>query len=150
LGDFNAGPGLTDATGRIGTAPNLAEPGKRPLSSMCPVILVQDGSVFLVSGSPGGRTIPSTVLDTVLNVVDFGMDAKGAVDASRFHHQWLPDQLQVEASLPATTKEALQAMGHVLKEVARQGCAQVILVRNGHAEGAADIRRWSDSGVAVE
>jgi gamma-glutamyltranspeptidase/glutathione hydrolase len=150
MGDFNAGPGLTDATGRIGTAPNLAEAGKRPLSSMCPVILVKDGSVLLVSGSPGGRTIPSTVLDTVLNVVDFGLDAKGAVDAPRFHHQWLPDQLQVEASLPGTTKEVLQAMGHVLKEVARQGCAQVILVRNGQAAGAADIRRWSDSGVAVE
>jgi gamma-glutamyltranspeptidase/glutathione hydrolase len=150
LGDFNAGPGLTDATGRIGTAPNLAQPGKRPLSSMCPVILVQDGSVLLVSGSPGGRTIPSTVLNTVLNVVDFGLDAKGAVDAPRCHHQWLPDQLQVEAGLPMATQAALQAMGHTLKVVKKQGCAQVILVRNGHAEAAADTTRWSDSGVAVE
>jgi len=86
----------------------------------------------------------------LLNAVDFGLDAKDAVDAPRFHHQWLPDQLQVEASLPATTKEALKAMGHVLKEVTKQGCAQVILVRNSQAEGAADITRWSDSGVAVE
>jgi gamma-glutamyltranspeptidase/glutathione hydrolase len=150
LGDFNAGPGLTDATGRIGTAPNLAQPGKRPLSSMCPVILVKGDSVLLVSGSPGGRTIPSTVLDTVLNVVDFGMDARGAVEAPRFHHQWLPDQLQVEEGLPIVTQAALQAIGHTLKVVQRQGCAQVILVHNGHAEGAADTTRWSDSGVAVE
>src|SRR5512133_2863900 len=150
LGDFNAGPGFTDATGRIGTAPNLAQPGKRPLSSMCPVILVQDGAVFMVSGSPGGRTIPATVLNTVLNVVDFGTGARAAVDAPRFHHQWLPDRIQVEASLPVATQDALKAMGHELKVVAKQGCAQVILVRNGQAEGAADTKRWSDSGVAVE
>jgi gamma-glutamyltranspeptidase/glutathione hydrolase len=150
LGDFNAGPGLTDATGRIGTAPNLAQPGKRPLSSMCPVLLVQNNSVLLISGSPGGRTIPSTVLGTVLDVVDFGMDARAAVEAPRFHHQWLPDQLQVEAAMPGTTRAALQALGHALKVVQKQGCAQVILVRKGRAEGAADTSRWSDSGVAVE
>jgi gamma-glutamyltranspeptidase/glutathione hydrolase len=150
LGDFNAVPGLTDATGRIGTAPNLAQPGKRPLSSMCPVILVQAGAVFMVSGSPGGRTIPSTVLNTVLQVVDFGLDARAAVDAPRFHHQWLPDRLQVEADLPVAAKEALKARGHVLKEVARQGCAQVILVQDGVPRGAADAKRWSDSGVATE
>lgn len=150
LGDFNAVPGLTDATGRIGTAPNLAQPGKRPLSSMCPVILVRDGTVLMVSGSPGGRTIPATVLGTVLNVVDFGMDARAAVDAPRFHHQWLPDRIQVEADLPSATQAALQAMGHTLKEVKKQGCAQVILVRQGQAEGAADTKRWADSGVAVE
>lgn len=135
LGDFNAGPGLTDAAGRIGTAPNLARAGKRPLSSMCPVILVKDGAVFMVSGSPGGRTIPATVLGTVLNAVDFGMDARAAVDALRFHHQWLPDRIQVEAHLPPATQAALKAMGHTLKEVKKQGCAQVILVRNGQPEG---------------
>jgi len=150
LGDFNAGPGLTDAAGLIGTVPNLAQPGKRPLSSMCPVILAQGGRVLLVSGSPGGRTIPSTVLNTVLNVVDFALDARSAVDAPRFHHQWLPDRIQVEADLPAATQTALKAMGHALKEVKKQGCAQVILVRGGHPEGAADTRRWPDSGVASE
>jgi gamma-glutamyltranspeptidase/glutathione hydrolase len=150
LGDFNAAPGMTDATGRVGTVPNLAQRGKRPLSSMCPVILVKEGAVLMVSGSPGGRTIPATVLNTVLNVVDFGMDARAAVDAPRFHHQWLPDQIQVEVDLPLTTKAALKAMGHVLKDVEKQGCAQVILVRNGRAEGAADTKRWSDSGAVAE
>jgi len=150
LGDFNAGPGLTDATGLVGTAPNLAQPGKRPLSSMCPVILVKDGTVLLVSGSPGGRTIPSTVLNTVLGVVDFGRDAQAAVDAPRLHHQWLPDELQVEETLPAATQAALKAMGHTLKVVKKQGCAQVILVRNGVAAGAADTLRWPDSGAVME
>ena len=150
LGDFNAAPGLTDNQGRIGTQPNSAQPGKRPLSSMCPVILVKDGAVFMVSGSPGGRTIPATVLNTVLGVVDFGLDAQAAVDAPRIHHQWLPDQILVEESLPMATMDALKAMGHVLKTSKQQGCAQVILVRNGRAEGAADTRRWADSGAVME
>ena len=150
LGDFNAGPGLTDTKGLIGTAPNLAQPGKRPLSSMCPVILVKDGAVFMVSGSPGGRTIPSTVLNTILNGVDFGLDAQAVVDAPRFHHQWLPDRILVEADLPAPTKAALKVMGHTLKEVPMQGCAQVILVREGQPRGAADTRRWPDSGAVAE
>ncbi len=150
LGDFNAGPGLTDAQGLIGTVPNLAQPGKRPLSSMCPVILVKDGAVLLVSGSPGGRSIPSTVLNTVVNVVDFDMDARAAVDSPRFHHPWLPDRIQAEADLPVATKAALKAMGHVLKEVKKQGCAQVILVRGGRVEGAADTKRWADSGAVAE
>lgn len=150
MGDFNAVPGLTDATGRIGTAPNLAQPGKRPLSSMCPVILVKDGAVFMVSGSPGGRTIPSTVLNTVLNVVDFGLGPQAAVDAPRFHHQWLPDRIQVETGLPAATREALTTLGHALKDVPKQGCAQVILVKQGIARGAADATRWPDSGAVAE
>ena len=150
LGDFNAAPGLTDATGHIGTAPNLAQPGKRPLSSMCPVILVKEGAVFMVSGSPGGRTIPSTVLNTILQVVDFGQEAQAAVDAPRFHHQWLPDRIQVEAGLPAPTRDALTALGHALKEVPKQGCAQVILVKHGIAQGAADATRWPDSGAVLE
>jgi len=111
---------------------------------------VKDGTVFLVSGSPGGRTIPSTVLATVLNAVDFGLDAQAAVDAPRVHHQWLPDRIQVEADLPEATRDALRAMGHALKEVKQQGCAQVILVRDGEAQGAADTKRWPDSGVAAE
>jgi gamma-glutamyltranspeptidase/glutathione hydrolase len=90
------------------------------------------------------------VLNTVLNVVDFGLDARATVDAPRFHHQWLPDRIQVEAALPAATKEALKSLGHTLKAVKQQGCAQVILVRNGQAEGAADTLRWSDSGAVAE
>jgi gamma-glutamyltranspeptidase/glutathione hydrolase len=96
MGDFNAGPGLTTSEGLIGTAPNLAQPGKRMLSSMTPTILVKDGKLFMVTGSPGGRTIINTVLLTILNAVDFGMNAQEVVDSGRFHHQWLPDRLIYE------------------------------------------------------
>ena len=78
------------------------------------------------------------------------MAARGAVDAPRFHHQWLPDRIQVEAALPAATREALQAMGHTLKEVQTQGSAQVILVRGGQAQGAADTERSPDSAAVSE
>src|SRR5215472_15290476 len=88
MGDFNAGPELTNEQGLIGTKPNLAEPGKRMLSSMSPTILTKDGKLFMVTGSPGGRTIINTVLETIVDAVDFGMNAQDAVDAARFHHQW--------------------------------------------------------------
>ncbi len=81
MGDFNAGPGLTTAKGSIGTEPNLAAPGKRMLSSMTPTILAKDGKLFMVTGSPGGRTIINTVLETIVDVVDFGMNAQESVDA---------------------------------------------------------------------
>ena len=96
MGDFNGAPDLTDETGLIGTEPNLAAPGKRMLSSMTPTIVAKDGELFMVTGSPGGRTIINTVLQTILNVVDHGMNAQAAVDAGRVHHQWLPDQLRYE------------------------------------------------------
>src|SRR5262245_1087591 len=104
MGDFNAAPGLTTTNGFIGTPPNLAAPGKRMLSSMTPTIVARDGQLLMVTGSPGGRTIINTVLLTVLNVVDFQMNAQQAVDAPRFHHQWLPDRIQFErGTLPAET-----------------------------------------------
>ena len=97
MGDFNAAPGLTDERGLIGTKPNLARPGKRMLSSMAPTIIAKDGQLFMVTGTPGGRTIINTVLTTILNVIDYGMNAQEAVDAGRMHHQWLPDRTQPRA-----------------------------------------------------
>ena len=150
MGDFNAGPGLTDDSGLVGTAPNLAGPGKRMLSSMTPTIVTRDGRPLLVTGSPGGRTIPSTVLLTVLNVLDFGMNPQEAVDAPRFHHQWLPDAIHYERhGLSADTREALAAKGHQLKEVGSQGVAQAILVnaKEGLLEGGCDRR--APDGAAI-
>jgi gamma-glutamyltranspeptidase/glutathione hydrolase len=115
MGDFNAGPGLTNADGLIGTEPNLALPGTRMLSSMAPTILARDGAPYLVLGSPGGRKIPNAVLLVLLNVVDFGMNVQQAVDAPRFHHQWLPDRILHEPwGLSPDTRALLQARGHVL------------------------------------
>jgi gamma-glutamyltranspeptidase/glutathione hydrolase len=151
MGDFNAGPGLTDEQGLIGTTPNLAQPGKRMLSSMSPTILTKDGQLFMVTGSPGGRTIINTVLTTILNVVDFGMNAQEAVDAGRLHHQWLPDRLNVERfGFSADTIKALQAKGHnVVESTANQGAAQVIVVnqKDQTLEGGVD-RRPPDGGAA--
>lgn len=151
MGDFNAGPGLTDDQGLIGTPPNLAQPGKRMLSSMSPTILTKDGQLFMVTGSPGGRTIINTVLTTILNVVDYGMNAQEAVDAGRMHHQWLPDRLTVERfGFSADTIKALQAKGHtVVESTGNQGAAEVIVVNQKEKllEGGVD-HRPADGGAA--
>ena len=151
MGDFNAGPELTNAEGLIGTKANLAEPGKRMLSSMTPTILSKDGQLFMVTGSPGGRTIINTALETIVDVVDFGMNAQEAVDAPRFHHQWLPDRIDFEkyGFSPDTVKE-LERRGHTLREGrGSQGVAQVIVfnAKDDMLEGGTD-RRASD-GAAI-
>jgi gamma-glutamyltranspeptidase/glutathione hydrolase len=148
MGDFNAGPGLTDDTGLVGTEPNLAGPRKRMLSSMTPTIVVRAGRPYFVTGSPGGRTIPSTVLLTILNVLDFGMNPQEAVDAPRFSHEWLPDVIRYERyGLSPDTLDALTAMGHKVQEVGQQGVAEAILVdADGLLEGGCD-RRAPDGGA---
>ena len=149
MGDFNAGPELTNEQGLIGTKPNLAEPGKRMLSSMTPTILTKDGKLFMVTGSPGGRTIINTVLETIVDAIDFGMNAQEAVDAARFHHQWLPDVINYEkfGFSPDTVRE-LQRRGHTLREGGGQGVAQVIIydAKDDALEGGSD-RRAADGGA---
>jgi gamma-glutamyltranspeptidase/glutathione hydrolase len=150
MGDFNAGPGLTDDKGLVGTPPNLAQVGKRMLSSMSPTIVAKDGQLVMVTGSPGGRTIINTVLMTILNVVDFGMNAQEAVDAGRMHHQWLPDRLSMERyGFSADTIKTLQAMGHTVSESGGQGVAEVIVfnAKDNMLEGGVD-RRAPDGGAA--
>jgi gamma-glutamyltranspeptidase / glutathione hydrolase len=150
MGDFNAGPGLTNAEGLVGTEPNLAHPGQRMLSSMTPTILTKDGALAMVIGSPGGRTIINTVLLTILNVVDYGMNVQEAIDAPRFHHRWLPDRIDYEKwGLSPDTLAALAARGHALREVRLQGVAQGIVLdpRENLLEGGFD-RRSADSGAA--
>jgi gamma-glutamyltranspeptidase/glutathione hydrolase len=143
MGDFNAGPGLTDERGLIGTKPNLTEGGKRMLSSMTPTIVAKDGELFMVTGSPGGRTIINTVLQTILNVVDHQMNAQAAVDAGRIHHQWLPDRINHERqAFSPDTLNLLKWLGHDLREIDSQGVAQVIVVngKDGMLEGGLDLR----------
>ncbi|MDA0835785.1 MAG: gamma-glutamyltransferase [Planctomycetota bacterium] len=152
MGDFNAAPDLTTAEGLIGTPPNLAQPRKRMLSSMTPTIVAKDGKLFMVTGSPGGRTIINTVLLTIINAIDFGMNAQEAVDAGRFHHQWLPDRIVYERfSLSPETINLLQAKGHSLKESRRQGVAEIIIfdAANDRIEGGID-RRQQDGGAGIQ
>ncbi len=149
MGDFNAGPGLTTADGLIGTDPNMAAPGKRMLSSMTPTILVRDGRLFMVTGSPGGRTIINTVLHTILNVVDFGMNVQDAIDAPRFHHQWLPDRTTFERNgLSPDTLALLKKLGHTFAPGGAQGVAEAIVVnwKDSKLEGGCD-RRAPDGGA---
>ncbi|NBC23548.1 MAG: gamma-glutamyltransferase [Gammaproteobacteria bacterium] len=150
MGDFNAGPGLTNDQGLIGTPANLAEPGKRMLSSMSPTIVARDGELFMVTGTPGGRTIINTVMQTILNVVDHGMSAQAAVDAGRIHHQWLPDTLYYEKNgFSLDSLNGLRSMGHSLEQRDAQGAAEVIVVnpKTGVLEGGVDLR-VPDGGAA--
>ncbi len=150
MGDFNGKPGLTDTTGLIGTAPNIARPGKRMLSSMTPTIVTKDGKLVAVVGSPGGRTIINTVLQVVLNLIDGHMAIQEAVNAPRFHHQWLPDVIMTERdALPLATVSALEAMGYRLRAGGVQGTAHSIFVdpSSGARVGAADPRD-ADAGAA--
>ena len=129
MGDFNVIPGRTDAAGRIGTPPNLIAPQKRMLSSQAPTLVLRDGQVQMVTGSPGGRTIPNTTLWVVLNHLEFGLEPRTAVDAPRTHHQWFPDELVLEGrAWPDATRSALLEMGHKLKTSSRQGIANTIVV----------------------
>ena len=144
MGDFNPAPGMTDGAGLIGTTPNVAQGSKRMLSSMTPTIVTKDDRLFMVTGSPGGRTIINTVLQTIINVVDFGMNIQEAVDAPRFHHQWLPDLMSYERNgLSPDTLEILEALGHRMTERPMQGAAQAIRFdpRDDILEGAPDRRR---------
>ena len=144
MGDFNAGPGLTDDRGLIGTEPNLARPEQRMLSSMTPSIVVKDGKLVAIVGSPGGRTIINSVLQVMINLVDFGMNIQEAVDAPRIHHQWLPDNIRIEKwGTTLDTVRLLEQMGHVV-EFGRstQGRTNCIMIdpRTGERLGAADSR----------
>jgi gamma-glutamyltranspeptidase/glutathione hydrolase len=140
--DFNWLPGVTDRGGRIGTEPNLVAPGKRMLSSQTPTIVAKDGKVVLVTGSPGSRTIINTVLCVVVNVIDFDMDIRAAVDAPRLHHQWFPDTARFEGTSEyPEAVERLRQMGHSITGTT-QGDAHSIWVdpKTGVYHGADDHR----------
>jgi gamma-glutamyltranspeptidase/glutathione hydrolase len=141
--DFNLQPGVTDRRGRIGTLPNVVQPHKRMLSSQTPTIVLRNGKPLLVTGSPGGRTIPNTVLGIVSNVIDFGLPVRDAVDAPRMHHQWLPDVLKMERNRTGIElRRELEALGHKIEEVARQGDAHTVWIdpATGLRHAAADKR----------
>jgi gamma-glutamyltranspeptidase/glutathione hydrolase len=146
MGDFNRVPGQTDNSGSVGTPPNLIAPEKRMLSSMSPTIVSRNGKVVLITGSPGGRTIPSTVLGVLLGFMEFGYNGRQAVDAPRINHQWMPDRGTVETNatpaIPQATLDALAAMGHSVR-VGGGGFAHSIWVDSttGIAYGVADKRQ---------
>jgi gamma-glutamyltranspeptidase / glutathione hydrolase len=143
MDDFSVKPGSPNLYGLVGGEANAIQPGKRMLSSMTPTIVTKDGKLFMVVGTPGGSTIITSVLQVLVNVIDFKMNAKEATHAPRFHHQWLPDLVYIERSgrLPETTISELTKMGHQFKERGYIGRVETILVSpDGTLEGAADKR----------
>jgi gamma-glutamyltranspeptidase/glutathione hydrolase len=140
LDDFTAAPGASNAYGLVGFEANLPGPGKRPLSSMSPTIVLKDGKPVLVTGSPGGSRIISTVLQVIVNVIDYRMNIMSAVAAPRLHHQWLPDEVRIERGFSEETLNALRAMGHKVVEPMGQTSANSILVTPDGLLGAPDPR----------
>jgi len=140
MDDFAAKPGSPNGFGLVQGEANAIQPRKRPLSSMTPAIVTRGGKLELVLGTPGGPTIINTVLQVLVNVVDFGMNVQDAVDWPRIHHQWLPDQLVMERGFSPDTIALLKARGHQVKIVGNIGEVAAIHAREGWLEGAADPR----------
>jgi gamma-glutamyltranspeptidase/glutathione hydrolase len=140
LDDFTAAPGASNAFGLVGYEANLPGPGKRPLSSMTPTIVLKDGKPVLVTGSPGGSRIISAVMQVIVNVLDYHMDVAAAVAAPRVHHQWLPDDVRVEHGFDDDTLAALRAKGHHIVEPLGSTSANSIAVTDKGLLGAPDPR----------
>jgi gamma-glutamyltranspeptidase / glutathione hydrolase len=149
MDDFTTQPGVPNALfGLIQSEANAIAPGHRPLSSMTPTILLRDGKLSFVTGSPGGPTIISAVLLTIINWMRLGMDAQSAINAPRFHHQWMPDRLLMEQQFPAVVEQGLNSMGHATRRRGHIGLVNAIGIdsQTGEKLGAADPR---DQGSAV-
>jgi len=145
MDDFSAKPGTPNVYGLVGGEANAVQPAKRPLSSMSPTIVAKGGKTWLVTGSPGGSRIITTVLQMVVNSIDFGMNVAEATNAPRFHHQWLPDQLRVEKGFSPDTLRLLEVKGQHVKVLPSMGSTQSIIIGpDGMLYGASDPRSIDD------
>lgn len=145
MDDFSAKPGTPNVYGLVGGEANAVQPAKRPLSSMSPTIVAKGGKTWLVTGSPGGSRIITTVLQMVVNSIDFGMNVAEATNAPRFHHQWLPDQLRVEKGFSPDTLRLLENKGQHVKVLPSMGSTQSIMIGpDGMLYGASDPRSVDD------
>ncbi len=145
MDDFSAKPGVPNMYGAIGNDKNAITPGKRMLSSMTPTIVLKDGAPFLVVGTPGGTTIPTSVFQTLVNILEFNMSPDDAVNKPKFHHQWLPDTLYVEKDLSADVQTQLKEMGYNIKAREAIGRTEVIQIRNKKIIAVADKRGDDDA-----
>ena len=150
MDDFSSKPGVPNAFGLVGGEANSIQPTKRPLSSMTPSMILKDGKPFVVTGSPGGSRIISTVLQVLVNVMDHNMNMAEAVHAPRIHHQWLPDQLELEPGYSPDTIKLLKEKGQKVKKGQTMGSVQTIMWKDGRFYGASDPRRPDAGTVAVQ
>ena len=148
MDDFTVKPGVPNTYGLIQGPANAIGPGKRPLSAMTPTIVLKDGRLSLVLGSPGGPRIITTVANILMSVVDYGMNLQEAVNAPRFHHQWLPDEVYVERGTSPDTVAMLQQMGHHVVSEDYWSDAECIAIdlKTGERLGTSDVR---NNGKAV-
>jgi gamma-glutamyltranspeptidase/glutathione hydrolase len=140
MDDFAAKPGVPNMFGLVGADANAIEPGKRPLSSMTPTILLKDGKLFMVVGAPGGSRITTGVTEVILDVLDFGMNAQDAVDLPRFHHQWKPDILYLQNGFGPKVKAELTEMGYSIQPIDSVARVEAIVVHSGKLEGGTESR----------
>lgn len=150
MDDFSVKPGVPNMYGAVGNEANAITPGKRMLSSMTPTIVLKDNQPFIIAGTPGGTTIPTSVFQTIVNIIDFGLSTDDAVNKPKFHHQWLPDELNIETGFPENVAQQLEAMGYKLKHVNSIGRTEVIKVSSVKTgkpkfEGVADNRGDDDA-----
>ncbi|MEP6900063.1 MAG: gamma-glutamyltransferase [Rhodanobacter sp.] len=144
MDDFTAKPGVPNKAGLVTGVINQIEPGKRPLSSMTPTIVLRDGKPFMLTGSPGDGTIISTTTESIINVVDYGMNLQQSINAPRMHHQWYPQVVFIEPGLlTPQSQRTLEAMGHTFKQDEAIGADEAIMIdpKTGLLEGANDPRR---------
>jgi gamma-glutamyltranspeptidase/glutathione hydrolase len=146
MDDFSVKPGVPNMYGAVGGEANAILPGKRMLSSMTPSVVLRGSKPFMVVGTPGGTTIPTSVYQTIINVIDFGINASAAINKPKFHHQWLPDEIQVEKDFPQDVRKQLEDLGYKITERPSIGRMEVIKITNGKMETAADKR--GDDSVA--
>ncbi len=145
MDDFSVKPGVPNMYGAIGGEANAIMPGKRMLSSMTPTIVLKDGLPYLVVGTPGGTTIPTSVFQTIVNIIEFNMSTEDAVWKPKFHHQWLPDSVYLEKTFDPATKKSLEAMGYKIKERIGIGRTEVIKVLPDKKFEAVADNRGDDS-----
>ena len=150
MDDFSSKPGVPNGFGLIGGEANSIQPNKRPLSTMTPTMILKDGEPFVVLGSPGGSRIITTVLQVVMNIIDHDMNIAEAVHAPRIHHQWLPDQLELEPGFSPDTVKILELYGQNVKAGRAMGSVQTIMHKNGYFYGISDPRRPGAGTVPAE
>ncbi len=148
MDDFSAKPGVANAFGLLGGEANAIEPGKRPLSSMTPTMILKDGEPYLVTGSPGAAKIITAVLQTVLNVIEYDMNIAEASSVPRVHHQWMPDELKCESGISVDTLKILRSLGHKTKPTNTMGSTQSVMKVGDRFEGYSDPRRPDAATVA--